>query len=56
MKITCTVNEFAKAVRRCNSGSCYNCVFTDICGSEKAIEDFVSAEDIIPETDDKVET
>ena len=49
MKITCTVAEFAKMVRRCNSSGCYNCAFGDICGDEMGIERFISAEDVIPE-------
>lgn len=49
MKITCTVAEFAKMVRRCNDNNCYMCAFSDICGDEVGIERFVSAEDVIPE-------
>ena len=47
MKIICTVDEFARMVRRCNSGSCYNCAFGDICGDTLGIEQFVSAENVI---------
>lgn len=49
MKITCTVDEFAKMVRRCNSGSCYSCTMADICGENNGIERFISAEDVISE-------
>ena len=49
MKITCTVSEFAKMVRRCNSGSCYGCAMGDVCGGELGIEQFIAAEDVIPD-------
>ena len=52
MKITCTVNEFAKMVRRCNTVGCYNCVLCDICGDTPGVEQFVFSECIIPEIKD----
>lgn len=52
MKITCTVDEFAKMARRCNSGSCYSCAMADICGEKMGIEQFITAENVISEPDD----
>ena len=51
MKIICTVDEFAKMVMRCNSGICYNCALEDICCDTFGIEQFVTADNVIPETE-----
>lgn len=51
MRIICTVNEFAKMVRKCSGGSCYGCVMSDVCGDQMGIERFISAEDVISEPD-----
>lgn len=53
MKITCTVAEFAKMMRRCNMNSCYNCVMCDLCDNKPGIENFVAAEDVVPEETDE---
>lgn len=44
MEIKCTVEEFGKIVRRCNSGTCYSCAFADLCGEhvDGKIERYVS--------------
>lgn len=50
MKITCTVNEFAKMIRKCNPNGCYSCIMSDICdGDDLGIERFIAADDVVSE-------
>lgn len=54
MKISCTVEEFAKLVRGCNDTSkgfnCSRCPLYELCDTERFIEQFITDDDITHET------
>lgn len=54
MKISCTVEEFAKLVRGCNETSrmmnCAKCPLYDLCDNNGYIEQFVTHDSITHET------